>query len=353
MFNRKNSKSQKRTPRRSILSIIMMVVLMGGYMGYAMHIPGCAWGSGGRQAREPVETPDLTQERDSVERDAATIGGLADSVDESADVIDSETDAVRGAVDPDTGSAIEPNLHNINNETRALRDDSAELRRVQNSLEETKNALSDEQRKVDKLESAARTSLAEIESLKDENADLRSKASQIFKEKMAWIGVISVFGIGACIILAFLTRSMTATLIAIGFVITLGVSIAVSLYMSAIAWITIAVAGVAVAGVLGYMGYNTFVQNKSVDELVQTGEVTKNYLSQEARDYIFGRGAEPGVADQVQSKDTKKLVRQIRSYNGVKRKFDLAPREPQAARLPRVPENQTYVLDQAQEAPSY
>jgi hypothetical protein len=355
LWRKKASSQTNRLAGRSFWQVLLIVVVIGGWGGYAMHLPGCSMFKRDtpREIGEPVEKPDLNLETEAVENSAGTIGDIADSVEGSADSIDEQTVQIRSTVPSETGAVIDGNLDAIDAETTSLRDDSAELRRVRSDLEEVRDDLVTEQGKVDDLESAARVSLAEIEDLREQNNNLKSEASQLFKQKMAWIGVISVFGIGVCVILAFLTRSTAATLVAIGFVVTLGVSIAVSLYMATIAWITIAVAGVSVVGVLGYMGYNTFVQNKSVDELVQTGEVTKNYLSQEARDYIFGRGAEPGVADQVQSKETKKLVRQLRQYDVKKRGFDLAPREVQVARLPRVPETQTYVLDGAQEVPSF
>lgn len=346
-------KKNRKFKQRSVASIVMTLAVIIGYGGYFTHITGCQSRRTGNSIHDPIELPDTSQEQASIEKNSKAVGEVAESIKDSADKIDGETQAVKSAVDTETGAIIGPNLNNINTETKSLRGDSEELKRIQVDLEETKKSLSDEQTKVDRLETAARTSIAEIEALKNENKDLRSKAGELFKEKMAWIGVISVFGIGVSVILAFLTRSMTATMIAIGFVVTLGVSIAASIYMSTIGWVTIAIAGVSVVGVLAYIAYTTFVQNKSVDELVQTGEVAKNYLSQEARDHIFGRGAEPGIADQVQSKETKKLVRKVRSYNKQKRGFDLAPGETQRVRFQRAIEASSYVSDQHQEKPSY
>lgn len=341
-------KKNQRT-KGSIVNIFLAIILLGGYGGYVINMPGCSSNSSSRDLggsrsipENVIEKPDLSQEQSDIFSDANRVGLAAERVKESAYSIDNETRIVRNSVDPDTGSVIAPNLNAIDNETKNLRDNSEELKRVQASLKETRESLSREQVKINKLEEAANVSLGEIQSLKDQIRELNSEAQQLLKQKMAWIGVVSVFGIGAFIILAFFTKNKLAIFVAIGFLITLGISIAVSMHMAAIAWITTIVAGVAVVGVLAYIGYITFIQNKSVEELVQTGEVTKNYLTQEARDHIFGRGAEPGVADQVQSKVTKKIVRQVRSADDSKRGFKLASKDSNTVQFPRYSDNDPY-----------
>lgn len=320
---------------------IFILTMLIGSTGYLIQMSGCTWpkrlGGNGRTIGNAVEVPDLSDGSSKIKESSKDIGDISESVTKSADAIDNETETIRSSTDGEIATIIKPNLDAIDNETRDLRGDSEALKSIQEDLDETRNLLAEEQDKIDLLESAANTSVSEVEELKEQNQELRDEAAREFKSKMAWIGVVSVFGIGASIILAFVTRSMVATVIAVGFVITLGVSIAVSLYMTQIGWITIAIAAASVVGILVYLGYSILGNNKSVDELIQTNEVTKNYLTQEAKDHIYGRGAEPGVADNVQSKSTKKIVRQIRRNGDNKRKFDLSPAEQQLARFPETP----------------
>lgn len=331
-----------KSRRKPLSSIVLWIVVLAGFGGYAIQIPGCSSDKSANRGN-PVDPPDLTDDSKRIGEASQDVFDISDSVGNSAEAISGETQNIRTLTNDDP--TIEPSVSNIENEAESLRDDSEQLAVIGDRLKRTQQDLESEQSKVDELENAAEASRGEIDRLQKENDELKSEASQLFKSKMAWIGVVSVFGIGASIILAFVTRSMTATMVAIGFVVTLGVSIAVSLYMSYIAWITIVVAGVSVLAVLGYLGWGIFSQNKTMDELIQTGEVTKNYLSQEARDHIFGRGAEPGIADQVQSKHTKDRVKQVRYYNDRKRGFALSPSTPQVSRLPVTNEIRTYSVE--------
>jgi len=346
----------------NINRIVFIAIMLIGSTGYLIQMSGCSWSwpkrDKSRTIGDAVEVPNLSAGKDKIKDSAKDIEEVSEDVAESADAIDNETETIRSNTDGEIATVIKPNLDAIDNETRDLRVSSEALKSIQSDLDETRNLLSEEQDKIDLLESAAKTSVSEVEDLKQENQELRDEAAREFKSKMAWIGVVSVFGIGASIILAFVTRSMVATVIAVGFVITLGVSIAVSLYMTQIGWITIAIAAVAVVGILVYLGYSIIGNNKSVDELIQTNEVAKDYLTQEARDHIYGRGAEPGIADQVQSGTTKKMIRQVRRNGEKKRKFDLAPTERQVARFPNTPNgvranNQDYIYDASSERPSF
>lgn len=353
----------KKINNISINRVVFIVIMLFGSTGYLLQMSGCTWpkrlGGSGRTIGNAVEVPDLSKGSDKIKESSKDIEDVSESVLKSADAIDRETENIRSNTDGEIATIIKPNLDAIDNETRELRSDSEVLKSIQEDLDETRNLLAEEQDKIDLLESAANTSVSEVEELKKQNQDLRDEAAREFKSKMAWIGVVSVFGIGASIILAFVTRSMVATVIAVGFVITLGVSIAVSLYMTQIGWITIAIAAASVVSILVYLGYSILGNNKSFDELIQTNEVAKDYLTQEARDHIYGRGAEPGIADQVQSSATKKMIRQIRRNGDKKRKFDLAPSEKQMARFPatpngmRVNNNQDYIYDEISERPSF
>lgn len=300
--------------------------VLAGFLGYFATISSCA-SSGDSEISSVgsnVEIPDLSTDIESLNNESSNIEEDVISIDASADSIDVETDQIRSSADPVTRDAIEPNLSAINKETRSIRTASDQIKNSIENLGVVSESLEEEQEKADTLASSAQDAIDINESLVKENEELKSEAKKILNQKMAWIGVISVFGIGIAIVLAFLTRSRAATLVAIGFVVTLGISIAVSMYMSAIGIITVVIAGLATLGVLTYLGYNLFVQNKATDELVHTGEVTKNYLSPEAKRHIFGEGPEPGVADQIQSQETKKMVKKVRKDPSTKRRFDLS-----------------------------
>tara|TARA_B100000614_G_scaffold262903_1_gene299914 strand:- start:86483 stop:87490 length:1008 start_codon:yes stop_codon:yes gene_type:complete len=312
-----------------------------GLSAYFLHIPGCSLTKKDPKPVQVDELPDTTDEAKKVGEIGNNVGEVGGRIGARADSIEANTNDTRTILDnqhPGSRDSVEPQLDAIDNEAKGLRDDSAELKVAQERLTDIEGQLLVEQERVESLTGDFANANSKIQSLEEENRELKDKANRLFKEKMAWIGVISVFGIGISVMLIFFTRSSAATMVALGFAATLGISIAVSLYMQYIAWVTIAVVAITAIGVIGYLVYMRITDNKTVDELVRTGEVTKDYLTQEARDHIFGRGAEPGVADSIQSKGTKRQVQEIRHYNTTpKRGFQLASSTGSGARVARQP----------------
>jgi len=313
-----------------------LVLAAIGLSAYILHIPGCSWN---KRDVQVDELPDTTDESKKISEISSDVGKVGERLEGRAGNIETNTNDARGILDvehPGSRNSVEPQLEAIDTEAKGLRNDSAELKVAQDRLTDVESQLVLEQERINSLTGEFASANSKIQNLEDENRELKEKANRLFKEKMAWIGVISVFGIGVSVMLIFFTRSSVATMVALGFAATLGISIAVSLYMQYIAWVTIAVVAVTAVGVIGYLVYRQITENKTVDELVRTGEVTKDYLTQEARDHIFGRGAEPGVADNIQSKGTKRLVQEIRYYNTTpKRGFQLASSTGNGVRVDR------------------
>jgi len=151
----------------------------------------------------------------------------------------------------------------------------------------------------------------------------------MFKRNMAYLGVVCTIGIGISLVIGFWAKSKTAIFVAIGFGVTLAVATAVSIFLETIALVTICIMGVAFIGAIGYLAWQ-FIQNNKVEkELVQTGEITKQYLPPNVREHLFGYGAEPGKLDQVQSKVTKDRVKKIRQYSPKSNAVKLAPSMPE------------------------
>ena len=317
---------------------LILLIACFGVFSFTAQITGCSW-LGPRPPKSVSEIPNVDDERKSLEIVGDNVDGVSNTLEGRADRIEEGTKTVRTVLD-DSGtdsSIVNEPLESIDAEANGLRKDKAELDAAVLRIGDLENSLGAEQEKIEDMTGNLGDAQAHIDALEEENNVLRDKTNQLFKEKMAWIGVVSVFGIGVSVVLIFFTRSSAATMVALGFAATLGISIAVSLYMQLIAWITISIVGVVGLGVIGYVAYRKYTENKTVDELIRTGEVTKDYLSQEAKDHIFGRGAEPGVADRIQSRPTQDMIRRVRG-NG-KKTFKLAqstPMVPRAAQRPLV-----------------
>lgn len=288
------------------------------------HTPGTATPS----------VPNIETPRANIADAAKTVGDTATSVGEHAKNIDQHTTEIETKTPTEVRPTVQPNIDSIRKETQGLREDQAELVAVQKKLVDTEAQLKSEQENVAKWIAYAQNADAVNKGLRDEIAKLKDENAAEFKRMMGYLAVICASGIGICMVVAFLGRSKTAIAVAVGFGITLAVSAAVTLYLKAIALVTIAVLGVAFLGVIAYMGWQALKNKKIEEELIQTGELTKQYLPPEAREHIFGYGAEPGKVDQIQTKATKERVKQVRKYNAQKQNIKLAPSLPEYWRPP-------------------
>jgi len=270
--------------------------------------------------------PDLVQPTTVVGNSAEELGDIADNIGESADSIDTHVIEIENLTPPENRPAIQPSLEGIGNETDELRSAQVSLAVMQDRLSDAELELQNQQAKIDIWTKYAKEREAENKALNEKIRDLEDKQNRALKEKLAWIIIVSIAGIGVCLVLAFWTRSKMAIAVAAGLGITIAVSLAITIYMQQIALITISIVGVALLLGLGYMAYYMFIGNKSDEELVRTGEIMKQYLPVAARKELFGAGAAPGTIDQIQSKSTKERVTRIRSYNDRQRGFSIAPR---------------------------
>ena len=97
-----------------------------------------------------------------------------------------------------------------------------------------------------------------------------------------------------------------------GVSIASGVGLIVVSYLLAQYSFIILLVALGAAGVLVYrMIYKTRVDNKALEETIQTAEVTKNKLDPVKKEELFGSGV--GIVNQIQSSKTMQVVRDIRS----------------------------------------
>jgi len=292
-----------------------------------------------RTGVSPLSVPDkpfLNEERKIVSETKNGLSEEADNILKSSNSIDKHADDIRANIPRDQLPDIKPSLEGIENDTDALRETRSQLIVYTQRLEDAEGQLVLEQKKIDEWTDYAVNSESKNRELQDRINTLKNESAQQFKKTMMWIGTVCVVGIGICIALAIWLKSATAFMVALGFGATLAVSVAVTLYMQTIAMITIIVFGVAIACVAIYFGWHFYQSKKTEEELVHTGEVTKQYLSPESREKLFGVGAEPGTVSLIQSNTTKRRVKQIKHYNEKRRLNKTAPRLPKTYRPPEI-----------------
>lgn len=279
----------------------------------------------------PVPIPDIT-------KPISETGEISKDIKDSADSIDESVDAINKVTPEDLKPQIEPHTEAIHGETNNLRDQSEKLLSLQKELEA-------QQSKIEELTKHATSLEGNREKLKKEIEDLKSENNRLLKKMLAWLAAACVAGIGICVFIVFLTQNKIAIFGAIGCAITMCVAVAVSAYMIWIAYITagVFVALSIIAGLYVWKQIKskkkeiietkseTATYSKALQEVVQTGELAKKYMSTEARQHVFGDGPELGQADAIQNEKTKILVKKLRESN-----VKLAPSVPSLFRKEKV-----------------
>jgi len=310
------------TTRTALITLFIV-----GVFGWVFLITSCNHGATVVTKGSP-ELPKVADEGTSVGDASKTVGDVSKDVGARADKIDGHADAVSAAVPPEAKPKTDPEIKGIKEETKGLRADQATLAATEQKLKETQNRLLEEQKKIDSYTDFAKNAEVERAKLEAKIKDLQSSNAKLLKTMLAWIIAACVVGIGACLVIGFFFKTPSAFMIAAGCVATLGVAVAVTMYLSTIAWIALAVLGVGFVGAVVYVVFQIRNRDVAVKELVHTGEVAKTYMPASVREKIFGTAVEPGVAHQIQSTATQKLVSTVREQEKPKRGFGLAPELP-------------------------
>ena len=307
-----------------------VLILLFGLLGWIFVLSSCSSSSqgGGSAPNTPPALPTVDKEKDHVGEAAKTVGETSKSVSNHADKIDTHTTSIESKTPPEVKEAVKPEISGIREETKGLRQDSATLSAVEQKLKDTESKLAEQQVAINKYTEFAKSAETERAKLQNKIKDLESSQKKMLNTLLAWITVACVVGIGASVVIGFFFKTPAAFMIAAGCVATLGVSVAVSLYLTQIAWVALVLLGVGFIGAIAYVAWQIKNRDKAVGELVHTGEIAKTYLPLSAREKIFGNAVEPGVAHNVQSETTMKLVRNVRKLNKDKRGYGLAPELP-------------------------
>lgn len=306
-----------------------LTVFVLGLLGWIFVLSSCSSPSKvDPNAKTPPVLPTVDKEKENVSEAAKTVGETSKSVSDHADKIDTHTTSIESKTPPEVKEAVKPEISGIREETKGLRQDSATLSAVEQKLKDTESKLADQQVAIAKYTDFAKSSEVERAKLQNKIKDLESSQKKMLNTLLAWITVACVVGIGASVVIGFFFKTPAAFMIAAGCVATLGVSVAVSLYLTQIAWIALALLGAGFIGAIGYVAWQIKNRDNAVGELVHTGEIAKTYLPLSAREKIFGNAVEPGVAHNVQSEATMKLVRNVRKQDKDKRGYGLAPELP-------------------------
>jgi len=261
----------------------------------------------------------LREQREQTDEITDATGEIAGSLEN----IDNEAESILNdiaLVPDDRNYNIDPTLDSIENSAEAIKEhvDNAEKEqiRVEEALEDLETA---------NVRVAA--AVGQIEDLENLVIEYEHSDREVRREALGnlynFITLFFVIGFGMLIGGAFLTFWVSGKLggvvLAIG-VLTVGFASASQYYLEEIATIGLIILIVgffATLGVVAWMLIDGKNDKKAIKEVVELIEEMKNRLSLEERKEIFGPG---GIASNLTSDMTKRIVSEIKIKNGFKKK---------------------------------
>ena len=187
----------------------------------------------------------------------------------------------------------------IESEANTLRLSIGTLESIKGSIATLESIVKDSDDKIKKIGSQLEEAKKEIVAAKEENKSITQKM-------LRFIIVISVGGLGLSFPLGLFVSRSAGVILGISFLSMLFVANTVLTYLDIIAIVGLCLLGLA-SLIAIYWYYKTHIALKQV---VETAEIAKTVQV----DDIYKDG---GIADIVQSEDTKKVVRSIRSKSAI------------------------------------
>tara|TARA_Y100001963_G_scaffold154041_1_gene242004 strand:+ start:107 stop:1018 length:912 start_codon:yes stop_codon:yes gene_type:complete len=260
---------------------------------------------------------------------ATTENGVREQI-EQADEIQEATGEITQVLEEIDGEA-----KSILNEVALTEKITESLIRIEESAEEIREQVDQAQLEQVRIEESLEdleqanmriaAAVGEIAGLEDLIEEYEQSDREVRKEALenlhSFITLFFVIGFGMLIGGAFLTfwvnGKLGGVVLAIG-VLTVGFAAASQYYLEEIAvvgLVVLIIGFLASLGVVGWMLFDGKNDKKAIAEIVELIEETKEHLTLEERQEIFGRD---GFASRLTSDITKKIVSQVKIKNGFK-----------------------------------
>lgn len=262
------------------------------FTGCATFLPAVS--NTGKTIAEAIEKTKVASEK---------IKEISDGIDNSTVVIDKSTESIRKKVPQNIVESVSPDIDSIVDSTKSIRKKTGELKKISDDSKETVKTLN-----VVAKESKA--TQKELTKLKNERDEALSKQRASDRAKLMYLilaGIVMVAGS-----LAMCIYGIKAIGVAIFGIVLIVSSLTVSFMIENLAYVGFG-GGIVAVGIIGYSIWRQRKERLATKEIVHTAEIMKNALPKEERNKILGNGATPGLAYQVQSDSTERIVRDIRS----------------------------------------
>lgn len=262
-----------------------------------------------KTAVDPTQFPQLEPLKD-LSASKTQVDTVEKGMLDSSTKINASTSVIRNTANQIAAAvpAVKANTATIVTEAGNIDAQVLQIQQLSGLLEQAKAGLDIADTKITQEESEIATLTQQRnDAVTARDAALKQKSDQT-QVALRWVIVLCVIGGGAGIALCIYGQLTMGIMIAAGSGTTLALAVAVSQYLN-----QIAIGGlVLLAACVGYLIYQLYLKNKAVKEVVHTTEVAKALMAPEDRLQVFGHGAAPGDAYQIQSSSTEKMVADAR-----------------------------------------
>ena len=160
-----------------------------------------------------------------------------------------------------------------------------------------------------KLEDSAADLRSTIIGLEEDNANLKEESQQWFTRTLLSLSILGTLGVAASAVLFVWGRdSRLALIVGSASLFTILLSATLIKFWNTIAWFGLG----AIVVVLGVIAWQVWVRHAALNEVVQTAEEMKDRLGSEAKTEFFVDNATSALANEIQSDNTRKLVKKRR-----------------------------------------
>ena len=232
-----------------------------------------------------------------------------DIIEKEAHSIEGSVGVIRDVLTDDVKPEVNDPLDNIYRSAGVIKGQAGEIAIARGLLAKSQTELLAVKKKIEQIEKEAQGILdAKIKAEKQRDEALEREKDATAK-MLRWLIVICVIGVGLSVPLAMFGSPLAGMGLGASSIAILVVAITVNVYLDYIAIVGLVLIGLAAAMLI----YKMLIKDKAIREVVQTVEAAKQSLPAEERKRIFGDGAVPGLAFQMQSSSTEQVVQGVRS----------------------------------------
>jgi hypothetical protein len=240
----------------------------------------------------------------NIDANTSTIDEASKDIKEKATSIDNTADKIEDNLPEENRTKVGPYVVSIKENSELIIQNTERIDQASSAIKSTSTELKEIKTKVKELGAAL------AKTIKERDKAIEEKNSQ-FARMLRWLILACIVGAGLSMAAFIMYGSKAGMTGAAVCGIVLAVALAVQTYL-----VYLAIAGaILLAGLIGYIIYQAYIQRKALKETIDTVELTKNNLSAKKKAQLFGAvKGETGIMDSLQSPTTMKLIEKERNH---------------------------------------